>query len=184
MTNHFKLACGSVALVFFFVAASPLHADKVKEGDADKGSPTAAQSAGREPKKEEIVASDELVDRGRALFTGERHFSKRGATCVSCHAIRYQGVRGGNWGPGLTQMYTTMGEEGMQAVLKGPPFAGRKKMYEEKPLTEDEIKALAAFAKDAASRREEAAPHFFPWAGIVFFFIIMGIFSLYKRRIR
>jgi hypothetical protein len=59
-----------------------------------------------------------------------------------------------------------------------------KKMYEERPLADDEIKALIAFAKDAAARKEVKAGHLFPWAGFVFFGVIMGIFSLYKRRIR
>jgi hypothetical protein len=81
-------------------------------------------------------------------------------------------------------MYTNMGEEGILEVLKSPPFAGMKKMYEERPLTEDEIKALAVFAKDAALGKRADTPHFFPWAGIAFFGVILGVFSLYKRRIR
>ena len=147
-------------------------------------SPVRAETPKEEVKKEGFVVTADLLQQGKALFTGEKNFTKRGAPCVACHALRYSGVRGGNWGPDLTEMYTTMGEEGMMEILKSPPFAGMKKMYEEKPLTEDEIKALTAFAKDAASRTDVAAPHFFPWAGIAFFGVMMGIFSLYKRRIR
>lgn len=183
MTKRFKMACGCIALLFFFVAASSVHADKVKEGDAAKGSPLGAERTGEEPKKEEIVATGELVDYGRALFTGERHFSKRGAPCIACHALRYPGVRGGNWGPDLTEMYTRLGEEGLSAVLKSPPFLGMKKMYEERPLTDDEIKALVAFARDAAVQKGVKTSHLFPWAGIAFFGLILGIFSIYKRRI-
>jgi mono/diheme cytochrome c family protein len=148
------------------------------------GSPVRAGTSKEGAKQEGGVITEELIQEGKAFFVGEKHFSKRGAPCVACHALRYSGVRGGNWGPDLTEMYTNMGEEGILEVLKSPPFAGMKKMYEEKPLTEDEIKALAAFAKDAATRKEAAAPHFFPWAGIAFFGVILGIFSLYKRRVR
>jgi mono/diheme cytochrome c family protein len=137
-----------------------------------------------EPKEEKIVFTEELLQQGKALFTGEKHLSKRGAPCVACHALRYSGVRGGNWGIDLTEMYTNMGEEGLSGILKNPPFPGMKKMYEEKPLTDDEIKALVAFAKDAAVRKEAAPPHFFPWAGIAFFGVILGIFGIYKRRVR
>lgn len=145
---------------------------------------SAAAAPVGEPKEERITVTEELLQQGKALFVGEKHFSKRGAPCVACHALRYSGVRGGNWGPDLTEMYTNIGEEGLLTVLKSPPYLGMKKMYEEKPLTDDEIKALVAFAKDAAMRKEAAAPHFFPWAGIGFFGAILGIFSLYKRRTR
>ncbi len=147
-------------------------------------SPARAETAKEEATQGGLVVTDELLRKGRALFIGEEHFAKRGAPCVACHALRYSGVRGGNWGPDLTEMYTTMGEEGMMEILKSPPFAGMKRMYEDRPLTQDEIKALTAFAKDAAAGKKTEAPHFFPWAGIAFFCVIMGIFSLYKRRTR
>jgi|MudIll2142460700_1097286.scaffolds.fasta_scaffold272949_2 mono/diheme cytochrome c family protein len=168
MRKSFEIAGLLFALLVLSAAVSPVRAETSKE----------------ERKQEGSVVTEELIQQGKALFVGEKHFSKRGAPCVACHALRYSGVRGGNWGPDLTDMYTNMGEEGILEVLKSPPFAGMKKMYEEKPLTEEEIKALAAFAKDAAMRKEAAAPHFFPWAGIGFFGAILGIFSLYKRRVR
>ncbi|HET6513802.1 MAG TPA: c-type cytochrome [Thermodesulfovibrionales bacterium] len=184
MTNRFKVVCSFFALLIFCAALSPVHADTAKKGAESSATAAPSNPAGKEPNKEESVATGELVHRGKALFTGERHFTKRGAPCVACHALRYSGVRGGNWGPDLTQMYTNMGEEGLAGVLKSPPFSGMKKMYEEKPLTDDEIKALVAFAKDAGARKGEAAPHFFPWAGMAFFGLILGIFGIYKRRVR
>lgn len=168
MRKCIEMAGVLLALLVFSAAVSPIWAaEQPQEG-----------------MKQEAAGMPEMIAMGKSLFVGEKHFTKRGAPCVACHALRYSGVRGGNWGPDLTEMYTTMGEEGMMTVLKSPPFAGMKKMYEEKPLTEDEIKALTAFAKDAAMRKEAAAPHFFPWAGIAFFGVILGIFSLYKRRVR
>jgi mono/diheme cytochrome c family protein len=156
------------ALLIFSAAGSPVRAETTKEG----------------PGKDGIAVTAELLQQGKALFIGEKNFTRRGAPCVACHALRYSGVRGGNWGPDLTDMYTNMGEEGMMEVLKSPPFAGMKKMYEERPLTPEEIMALTAFAKDAAMGKKTDTPHFFPWAGIAFFGVIMGIFSLYKRRTR
>jgi mono/diheme cytochrome c family protein len=147
-------------------------------------SPVLAETQAGESRQEGIAAPEELLQQGKALFTGKKHFSKGGAPCVACHALRHAGIHGGTWGPDLTNMYANMGEEGILAVLKSPPFAGMKKMYEEKPLTEDEIKALAAFARDALTRKEAATPHLFPWAGIGFFGAVLGIFSLYKRRVR
>jgi mono/diheme cytochrome c family protein len=172
MINRFKLTCLCSVLLVLCAVESPVHAD------------TGKGEEGKESKQEEVVITEELIQQGKALFTGEKHFSKRGAPCVACHALRYPGVRGGNFGADLTDMYTNMGEEGLLGVLKTTPFPAMKKMYEERPLADDEIKALIAFAKDAAARKEVQAPHLFPWAGIVFFGVIMGIFTLYKRRIR
>jgi len=184
MTDRFKVVGWCIALLVFCGSASLGLAETGKNVAESAETAAPAKPAGEEPKKEEIVATGELIRQGKALFTGERHFSKRGAPCVACHALRYSGVRGGNWGPDLTQMYTNMGEDGLAGVLKSPPFLGMKKMYEEKPLTDDEIKALVAFARDAAMRKGEAAPHFFPWPGIAFFGLILGIFGIYKRRVR
>jgi hypothetical protein len=168
MRKRFEVAGLLFCLLFLCIAVSTVNAEPVKE----------------KPIQEESVVTADLPLKGKALFIGEKNFTKRGAPCVACHALRYSGVRGGNWGPDLTEMYTNMGEEGMMTVLKSPPFAGMKKMYEERPLTEDEIKAITAFAKDASTGKKADTPHFFPWAGIAFFGLIMGIFSLYKRRIR
>ncbi len=168
MRKRFQAAVFLSGLLFLCVAVSTANAETAKEG----------------PRQEETVVSAELLRKGKALFTGEQNFTRRGAPCVACHALRYPGVRGGNWGPDLTDMYTNMGEEGMMAVLQSPPYAGMKKMYEVRPMTEDEIKALIVFAKDAALSKKEDTPHFFPWAGIAFFGVVMGVFSLYKRRIR
>lgn len=168
MRKRFEVPGLLSGLLFLCIVVSTVNAETVKEGSGQEG----------------LVVTAELVQKGKALFIGEKNFTRRGAPCVACHALRYSGVRGGNWGPDLTEMYTKISEEGLLSVLKSPPYIGMKKMYEEKPLTDDEIKALVAFAKDAAMRKEAAAPHFFPWAGIAFFGVIMGIFSLYKRRIR
>jgi mono/diheme cytochrome c family protein len=127
---------------------------------------------------------EELSRKGRALFTGEEHFGEKGAPCAACHALRYRGIMGGNFGTDLTQMYTNLGDEALFEVLKSPPFAGMQKMYQERALNDEEIKALIAFAKDACNSGEKAAFHFFPWGGIGVLGITLGIFSLYKRRIR
>lgn len=180
VTMSYALAAvsSSCFLAVLLIFASPVRAEAAKEASSvGAGAVAAGQPDGG-------AVPAELIRRGEALFTGAEHFSKRGAPCVACHALRYPGVRGGNWGPDLTEMYTNLSEEGLTAVLQSPPYAGMKKMYEEKPMSEDEIKALVAFAKDAAERKAEAAPHYFPWAGIAFFGVMLGFFSLYKRRVK
>ncbi len=178
MLHTLAAVSSSLMLAALLISASPARGETAKEASPAK---TGTMAAGQ-PDGGAVPA--ELIRRGEALFTGAEHFSKRGAPCVACHALRYPGVRGGNWGPDLTEMYTTLSGEGLAAVLQSPPYAGMKKMYEERPMSEDEIKALVAFAKDAAERKAEAAPHYFPWAGIAFFGVMLGFFSLYKRRVK
>lgn len=168
MNKRHALLCLSLALPVLAASVSPARAAAQKE----------------ETKKDTLIVTEELLRKGKALFTGEMKFAKGGAPCAACHAIRYPGVQGGSWGPDLTEMYADLGEDGMLENLKDPAFAGMKKMYRDKPLAVDEIKALAVFAKGVTLGKKEKAPHNYPWAGIAFFGVIMGIFSLYKWRIR
>ena len=155
----------------------------LKESSPAEGAPAAANPAGASP--EPVVVTAELASYGKALFTGEKHFGAGGAPCIACHAFRYPGIHGGNFGGDLTDLYEGMGEQGLRGVLKSLRFPAMNRIYEDKPLHNDEITALIAFTKDAATRREATpARQIFPWAGIGFFLVSLVVFILYKRRIR
>jgi len=135
-------------------------------------------------KPTEIAVTPELVAMGKALFTGARQFSKGGAPCAACHAFNSAGVAGGRLAADLTELYEGIGEPGMKGVLKALKFPIMNKAYADKPLTDEEITALVAFAKDAAARKGATAGSAFPAAGAgLFVCLIIGL-SLYKRRIR
>ncbi len=152
-------------------------------GDAAPAATAAAGTQPTAPPKEEVVATPELVARGKALFEGSAGFSKGGAPCAACHAFNVSGIRGGNLAVDLTHLYDGMGEQGMQGVLKALSFPIMKKAYSDKPLTDDEVKALIAFAKDGAARQPSASGLGTGTAGaLTFVCIIIGL-TLYKRRI-
>lgn len=144
------------------------------------GAPAVKESA----KNEEIVSTPALIARGKALFTGAKRFAKGGAPCVACHAFTYPGVAGGNLAADLTFIYEGMGEEGMRGVLKALKFPTMRKIYADRPLTDEEITALIAFAREAAARKGGGGSRLFPAAGAGILVVLLAGLTLYKRRIR
>ena len=146
--------------------------------------PAAAAPTAEAPHPAETVATPELVAEGKALFTGARPFSKGGAPCCACHSLRYPGVIGGTLAVDLSDHFEGMGEQGFRGVLKSLQFPIMKHIYADRPLTDEEITALVAFAKDAAGRAAPASRPVYPATGVgLFAGLIVGL-TLYRRRIR
>ncbi|MFZ3208037.1 MAG: c-type cytochrome [Geobacteraceae bacterium] len=132
----------------------------------------------------EIVATPELIAQGRALFTGEKRFANGGAPCAACHSLGGYGIEGGNLSiADLAKSYRKMGETGFRGALKLLKFPVMKKAYADRPLTADEITALAALCKDASVRKAGGSSAAFPLAGAGLFALLMLGLTLYKRRI-
>lgn len=133
----------------------------------------------------EVVVTPALVAKGKALFTGQQPFAKGGAPCIACHQIKSPDITGGNLAvSNLSVSFEKMGERGMRGALKGLKFPTMKKIYEDRPLTEDEIKGLIAFYKDASINKGATSVSFFPAYGAGAFIVFMIGLILYKRRTR
>lgn len=143
---------------------------------------TGAMPADEQP---EIVVTPALVAKGKALFTGQTPFAKGGAPCIACHRISSPGIEGGNLAvSNLSASFEKMGEKGMRGALKALKFPTMKKIYENRPLAEDEIKSLIAFYKDAAINKGATSTSFFPAYGAGAFIAFLVGLILYKRRTR
>lgn len=136
------------------------------------------------PKPVETVVTPELVAQGRALFTGGKPFANGGAPCAGCHGFGYAGVPGGNLAVDLSARTEAAGEQGFRGMLKSLNFPIMRRMYADKPLTEEEITALVAFSRDAVARKTVPAGPYYPVAGVVIFACLIVGLTLYKRRIR
>jgi mono/diheme cytochrome c family protein len=158
----------------------------LKEGAPAAAATGTATSSAEQPegKSADMAPTPELIAAGKAFFTGRKPFAKGGAPCVACHAFRYPGIRGGNLAADLTGLYTKMGEQGVRGVLKSLKFPVMKKVYADRPLTDDESTALIAFIKDAAVQKGAGSPPLFPLTGVALFALLMIALTLYKRRIR
>lgn len=173
MSKTFKLLCRCIPLLALIAASFTVWAAP------DKAVQTPAATAATE-----ATAAPELIARGKALITGATGLSKGGAPCIACHAFNYPGVRGGNLAVDLAPLYAGMGEDGLKEVFKSMDFPTMKKIYAERPLTDDEIAALTALLKDASAQKAATGnPLTLPLAGGgLFALLILGL-TFYKRRI-
>jgi mono/diheme cytochrome c family protein len=143
-----------------------------------------APSADPAPKPVETVVTPELVAEGKALFTGGKPFVNGGTPCTACHGFGISGVTGGTLAVDLSTRVEAVGEQGFRGMLKSLNFPIMRQAYADKPLTEEEITSLVAFAKDAVARKGSPAGSYYPGTGIVLFVCLIAALTLYKRRIR
>ncbi len=131
----------------------------------------------------ERLADAELAARGKALFTGAEPLAGGGAPCAACHPFRALGITGGTLAADLTDLHEGLGEEGLQVVLGNLDFPVMKKIYADRPLTDEEIVTLIMFTRSAQTGTKGGAS-LFPLAGVGFFVCFLAILMIYKRRIQ
>ena len=136
------------------------------------------------PKSMETVVTPEFVAQGRALFTGGIPFANGGAPCAGCHGFGIAGISGGKLAVDLSARAEAAGEHGFRGMLKSLNFPIMRRIYADKPLTDEEITALVVFSKDAVARKTVPAGTYFPAAGVVVFVCLIAGLTLYKRRVR
>lgn len=162
------------------------HEDALKIITYLSGAGGAGAAAAAPPAGEQMatVVTPELIALGKALFTGSRRLAKGGAPCLSCHPFTYPGINGGNLSRAdLSASYQKMGEVGMQGALKALKFPTMKKIYADRPLTDEEIATLMALFKDSAAQKRGDAPVSLPLVGGGLFVLLLLGLTLYKRRI-
>ncbi len=95
---------------------------------------------------------------GRALFVGNRPLSGGGPTCISCHAVGgLNALGGGRLGPDLTLINERLGgAKGLSTWLMSPPTPTMQSIFKNRPLTSEEIHALAAFLDQSAKQNAPA----------------------------
>jgi mono/diheme cytochrome c family protein len=153
----------------------------VSPATSSSGTTPPAESA---TKPVETVVTPELVAQGRALFTGGKPFVNGGAPCAACHEFGYSGITGGTLSIDLGKRIEGVGEQGFRGMLKSLNFPVMRKVYADKPLAEEEITALIAFAKDAVARKASPPGMYYPVSGIGIFVVLIVGLTLCKRRVR
>lgn len=101
----------------------------------------------------------EVVERGRALFSGLTPFDAGGTACIACHDTGdLPGLGGGALGPSLTHVFKRLGgRKGLETWLASPPTPAMASLYRRRPLTEREIAALIAYFEDRAGGEAKSA---------------------------
>ncbi|WP_018112076.1 c-type cytochrome [Thermus igniterrae] len=118
---------------------------------------------------------------GRALYLGQKALQNGGAPCQACHTVAGVGfLGGGSLGRDLTDAAKRLGgEAGLRAVLQNPAFLVMREAYKDKPLTEVEAAALAAFLVQVSQEAPRPASLYqgrFLVAGLV----LLGLLLLYQ----
>lgn len=110
---------------------------------ADSEAPVIVETAA------EPIAGD--ASRGHDLFLGSANFAEGGAACAACHtAGEVSNLGGWSLGPDLTNVLDTLGgEAGFSGWMSNPPAPTMSPLFEDKPLTEQELADVGAFLSDA-----------------------------------
>lgn len=133
------------------------------------------------------TARDADVARGRALFTGATPLSGGGPACMSCHRVEgLDGLGGGTLARDLTQVFARLGEDGLDAALKGTPFPLMNRIYPDHRLTDGEIFAIKSFlARTGRSAPASTQRWPFPLAGLAGLAIgLVVINAVWRDRLR
>jgi len=136
--------------------------DEIKATLAYIREETAAKEGSKDEGKTETVEfvpveyTEEDIELGLQLFTGENRFVNGGASCISCHHINNDLLMsGGLLAKDLTNVYGRMGDAGVAGILGAPPFPAMAVAYRSNALDSAEIAQLTAFLKYADSVSKE-----------------------------
>ncbi len=96
-------------------------------------------------------ATEVDVALGEALFLGYEPLLNGAAPCISCHTVRGAAtiIPGGTLATDLTHTFARLGDEGLDAALRSPPFALMNKVFSDHPLDPIEAFALRAYLNEA-----------------------------------
>ena len=155
-------------------------------GPATQGTATAKQEA-----PPEIEFTQEEALRGRDLFTGKASMENQGPSCLSCHLVNDREITGGGLlAKDLTDAFQRLGGgNAIISILSSRPFPAMGIAYQNKALTESEIKDLAAYLKTVnenfvATPQKAISTNQVFWVGGFggLFFLLIIIHLLWMRR--
>jgi len=121
---------------------------------------------------------------GKHLFTGSIAFQNGGATCMACHSIAGNGaLGGGTLGPDLTKVHERYGN-GLAAVLKSLPFPTMQGVFNDKPLTDEEVAHLYAYFVLTDQIAPQPVSWHFVWIGLgVFILLALLCHLIWNKRL-
>ncbi|PKL83925.1 MAG: hypothetical protein CVV24_02525 [Ignavibacteriae bacterium HGW-Ignavibacteriae-3] len=85
------------------------------------------------------------IENGLNIFDGTTKLTNNGAACLTCHNIENPIVtNGGLLSKDLTNTFSRMGAQGIDGILRNPPFPAMADAFQFHQLTDQEIKNLLA----------------------------------------
>lgn len=133
-----------------------------------------------------VEATEDQILLGQQLFQGRVRFANGGPTCNSCHEVTYEGVLGGGMlARDLTTVNSRLGAAGVRAILANPPFPVMQRAYQDKPLTDEEVTALAGFLQRVDDEQALQNPRDYGrnmlFAGVIGTVVLLSLYTLLWR---
>ena len=103
-----------------------------------------------------IEYSENDIEIGKQLFSGNQRLSNGGPSCITCHNVNNNNlIAGGLLGKDLTNVYARMGDAGLTGIIGTPPFPAMTISYKNNALDSAEVVQLTAFLKYADQVSDE-----------------------------
>ena len=154
----------------------------------DKGEASLPASAVPASSDQLTTVSVNAIDTGNQLFIGNVRFINGGPTCNSCHNVKKLGIiSGGALAKDLTDIPSRMDYQGTKGFITGmlSGIPAMQQSFGNKPLTEEEIAALAAFLSNKTEDKPTAAigiSGIMLWAGIIGGLGLLFLYSFFWMR--
>ncbi len=141
-----------------------------------------------EPSDEEPVAAPIVgdKDRGHDFFLGANGFAEGGPACAACHtAGEVSNLGGSSLGPDLTNVLGTLGgEAGFVGWMANPPAETMAPIFEDHPLTEQELADVAAYLSDTPNQDRASGPDRLLLAALIGTAVLIGGMAFFWRGMR
>ncbi len=131
-------------------------------------------------------ADPEDLESGRLLFDGRKRFTNGGPSCLSCHndMSNYNFSYNSYSTKDVSLSFGNLGEAGVSAILKNPPFPVMKSAFDGHDLTEDEVRDLLVYlqvGKDSKAALPGTGYFLYGILGAILLFVIYA-FLWYNRK--
>ena len=130
-------------------------------------------------------ATTEDFEHGKDLFEGRVRFENGGPSCISCHNDLSKSFFAENSlsTKDISASFSILGEPGVTAILKSPPFPLMTEAFKGHNLTDDEIRNLLIFLKDASKPKSTFSSGYLLY-GILGAFALLVVYGglWYKRK--
>ncbi len=139
------------------------------------------------PDAEPDVVEPGDIGEGRDLFIGADRFENGGGACVGCHTAGDVGNLGGwSLGPDITDSHESLGGDvGLAAWLSSPASATMRPVFNDRPMTDDEIADVVAFLADAPTQSKPTDPgDGLIYAGVAGLIVLIGGMAIAWRGMR
>ncbi|WP_372936744.1 c-type cytochrome [Mariniphaga sediminis] len=136
-----------------------------------------------------VTFSADMLKKGKALFYGHESFANGAPSCIACHNIQDESIiGGGKLSFDLTGSYGRLGEAGVLAILKNPPFPAMNVALQNKNLTDEEMEAVTAMLHFVNERyaddpsRSAGGVIYAIISLVIALFLLIHIYILYDNR--